>query len=92
MPFYEIHLGSNDDYMSNVIASREEMDELIQAIRQVDCGDTGYCLKEAYYLRSSPEHVYPTAEHALAGIKEWIMREKDELAVSRASPELLPEQ
>jgi hypothetical protein len=92
MPFYEINLGISDDYTSNVIASREEMEELIQAIRQIDCGDTGYCLKEAYFLRSSPEHVYPTAEHALEGIREWITREKDALAVSRASQQLLPEQ
>jgi len=78
MPFYEINLGMGPDYTRNVIATREEMEVLIEAIRDIDCGNTGYCFRDAYFRRDSPELVHPTAEQALTCIKEWIEREKEE--------------
>lgn len=91
MPIYKVNLGNGKDCEVNVIASREEMEDLIQTLHAVDCGTTGYDFCDAYFMRADPEHVFTSTEHALWEIRRWLEEEKIETDFAEAL-EALPKQ
>lgn len=91
MPLYKLNFGMGEDYELNVIASREEMEELVQTVRAMDCGTTGYDFRDASFMRIIPEQILTSTEHALWEIRRWLGEEKLEADLAEALA-ALPEQ
>lgn len=91
MPLYKLSFGMAEDYELNVIASREEMEELVQTVRTMDCRTTGYDFHDASFMRIIPEQILTSTEHALWEIRRRLGEEKLEADLAEALA-ALPEQ